>query len=66
MMQGRTVKADIFTFAQMPTRTQPKYPYPIEWESVAAIHILASRVVGKPTAGNPQEREAISEAWRCR
>ena len=32
------LKADIFTFAQKLPVTQPKYRYPFEWESVAAIH----------------------------
>ena len=28
---------DIFTFAQKPPATHPKYSYPFEWESVAAV-----------------------------
>ena len=30
------LRADIFTFAQKPSATLPRYDYPIEWESVAA------------------------------
>jgi hypothetical protein len=33
------LKADIFTFTQKLPATHPKYPYPMEWESVAAIHL---------------------------
>ncbi len=29
--------ADIFTFSQKPSSTSPKYPYYLEWDSVAAI-----------------------------
>ena len=35
------LKADIFTFAQKIPATLPRYPYPIEWESVAAIHLVS-------------------------
>lgn len=28
-------RIDIFTFAQQPPATQPKYRYPVEWESIA-------------------------------
>lgn len=39
---GKTVlHADIFTFTQKLPSTQPKYQYPFECESVAAIHILS-------------------------
>src|ERR1035438_861251 len=31
------LKADIFTFTQKLPATTPKYAYPLEWESVAAI-----------------------------
>jgi hypothetical protein len=31
--------ADIFTFAQRLPETQPKYPYPFEWDNAAAIPI---------------------------
>ena len=34
------LKADIFTFTQKVPSTTPKYPYPIEWDSVAAIHLV--------------------------
>ena len=33
------LKADVFTFAQKVPATLPRYPYPMEWESVAAIHL---------------------------
>lgn len=36
---GRFLKADIFTFTQKLPATQPKYSYPMDWESVAAIPI---------------------------
>jgi hypothetical protein len=39
--QGRTVKADIFTFTQKPPADRPKYPFTMEWESVAAIHLVS-------------------------
>ena len=32
--------ADIFTFTQKLPATQPKYRYPMEWDSVAAIHLV--------------------------
>ena len=35
------LKADIFTFTQKLPATRPKYSYPIEWESVAAIHLVS-------------------------
>ena len=35
------LKADIFTFTQKLPATHPKYSYPIEWESVAAIHLIS-------------------------
>ena len=35
------LKADIFTFTQKLPATRPKYPYPMEWESVAAIHLVS-------------------------
>jgi Acetyltransferase (GNAT) domain len=34
------LRADIFTFTQKPPCTQPKYPYPFDWESVAAIQVV--------------------------
>ena len=33
----KILKADIFTFTQKLPATQPKFPYPMDWESVAAI-----------------------------
>ena len=36
---SRDLHADIFTFCQKLPATQPQYPYPLEWESVAAIRI---------------------------
>ena len=35
------LKADIFTFTQKLPSTCPKYAYPLEWESVAAIHLVS-------------------------
>ena len=35
------LKADIFTFTQKLPATLPKYPYPMEWESVAAIRLVS-------------------------
>jgi hypothetical protein len=35
------LNADIFTFTQKLPATRPKYPYPVEWESVAAIHLVS-------------------------
>jgi hypothetical protein len=32
-------RADLFTFTQKLPATLPKYQYPMEWESVAAIHL---------------------------
>src|SRR5215471_3644162 len=34
------LKADIFTFTQKLPVSKPKYFYPVEWESVAAIHLI--------------------------
>ena len=34
-------RADVFTFTQKPDATAPKYHYPMEWESVAAIHLIS-------------------------
>ena len=33
------LKADIFTFAQRLPATNPRYPYPVEWDSIAAIRL---------------------------
>lgn len=38
-----SLKADIFTFTQKLPATRPKYPYPMEWESVAAIQFASFR-----------------------
>jgi Acetyltransferase (GNAT) domain len=38
---NHALKADIFTFTQKLPATRPKYSYPIEWESVAAIHLVS-------------------------
>ena len=38
---NRVLKADIFTFTQKIPATRPKYPYPMEWESVAAIDLVS-------------------------
>ena len=35
------LKADIFTFTQKVPATHPNYSYPMEWESVAAIHLVS-------------------------
>jgi Acetyltransferase (GNAT) domain len=35
------LKANIFTFTQKLPATRPKYPYPMEWDSVAAIHLVS-------------------------
>ena len=42
--RGRTIKADIFTFTQKPPETRPKYTYPVEWESVAAIALVSFKL----------------------
>lgn len=33
--------ADIFTFSQKPTDPTPRFPFPYEWDSVAAIRIVS-------------------------
>ena len=38
---NQKLKADIFSFAQQLPATQPKYPYRMEWESVAAIQLVS-------------------------
>jgi hypothetical protein len=38
---NRVLKADIFTFLQKIPATQPKYSYPMEWESAAAVHLIS-------------------------
>jgi N-acetylglutamate synthase-like GNAT family acetyltransferase len=39
--KDRKLKADIFSFTQKVPATQPKYPYAMEWESVAAIPLAS-------------------------
>src|SRR5437899_3070855 len=36
---AKSVTADVFTFTQRLPDTRPRYPYPMEWSSVAAIRI---------------------------
>lgn len=38
---NEALKADVFTFTQKLPATRPKYPYPMDWESVAAVHITS-------------------------
>ena len=38
---NRVLQADIFTFPQKIPATHPKYSYPMEWESVAAVHLIS-------------------------
>jgi len=45
------LKADIFAFTQKIPATQPKYPYPMEWDSVAAIHLVSGTPGSKCLAG---------------
>jgi Acetyltransferase (GNAT) domain len=37
---NRALRADIFTFTQKLPATLPKYHYPMEWESIAAVHLV--------------------------
>jgi hypothetical protein len=39
--KGRILDADIFTFTQKLPATQPRYSYPMEWESVAAVSLVS-------------------------
>jgi hypothetical protein len=39
--KSRELRADIFTFSQKLPATQPKYHYPMEWESVAATRVTS-------------------------
>jgi len=39
--KNRALKADIFTFTQKLPATRPKYSYPAEWESIAAVHLTS-------------------------
>ena len=36
---NRALRADLFTFTQKPSAPRPKYSYPFEWESIAAIQL---------------------------
>lgn len=36
-LEGERLGADLFTFTQKPPNTTPRYPYPMEWDNVAAI-----------------------------
>jgi len=38
---SETPRADIFTFTQKPTTTKPRYSYPFEVESIAAVHLTS-------------------------
>src|SRR5690348_3408491 len=33
------LKADVFTFSQKLPNTEPRYRYPVEWDSLAVIHL---------------------------
>lgn len=33
------LKADVFTYAQKVPNVQPKYSYPVEWDSMAVVHL---------------------------
>jgi hypothetical protein len=37
--KGRGIRADLFTFSQKPSATEPKHSYQLEWDSVAAIRL---------------------------
>jgi hypothetical protein len=39
--KSHALRADIFTFAQKLPGMSPRYEYPMEWDSVAAIHITS-------------------------
>src|SRR5947208_13929465 len=39
--EGRRLRADIFTFSQRPPATRRKYSYPMEWDSIAALHVTS-------------------------
>ena len=62
---GNQLKADIFTFTQKLPATQPKYPYPAELESVAAIRLVNFKEWwGGSPAGNPKKCETVLKARR--
>jgi hypothetical protein len=42
--ESRVLEADIFTFTQKLPATHPKYPYSVEWESIAAIRLARFKV----------------------
>jgi len=50
--KDRILNADIFTFTQKLPATEPRYSYPMEWESLAAIPIVSFNEWWK---GLPQE-----------
>jgi hypothetical protein len=37
--RSQGLKADIFTFTQKPSAPAPRYSYPLEWDSVAVVHL---------------------------
>ncbi len=37
---NQILRSDIFSFMQKLPATEPKYQYPMEWESIAAIHLV--------------------------
>src|SRR5579859_2532834 len=39
--RSQGLKADIFTFTQKPSAPAPRYAYPLEWDSVAAVHLTS-------------------------
>src|SRR6267143_757701 len=39
--EGRRLRADVLSFSQKLPFTHPRYPYPMEWESVATLHITS-------------------------
>jgi Acetyltransferase (GNAT) domain len=39
--KNHALKADIFTFTQKIPNTEPKYSYPVERESIAAVHLVS-------------------------
>jgi hypothetical protein len=41
LRQQKQLGADLFTFTQKPTEPAPRYAYPYEWDSVAAIPIIS-------------------------
>jgi hypothetical protein len=52
--------ADLFTFGQKLPATRPKYTYPMEWESVAAVHLVSFKEwwEGLPQATRKNVRRA--------